>query len=56
MILKRTVPSAVACVAGAKRGGERGGRKVRKRGKGKRAPAITAGVFVFCPPFSQLIR
>ena len=49
---------ALACMADAKRGGEgRGGRgrKVRKRGKGKGAPAIRAGVFVFRPPFSQLI-
>ena len=36
-----------------KRGG--GGRKVRKREKGKGAPSIRDSVFVFCPPFSQLI-
>ena len=29
---------------------------MQKRGKGKGAPAIRAGVFVFHPPFSQLIR
>jgi len=48
----------LTCVAGAKRGGGRGGggRKVRKQGKGKGAPAIRAGVFAFCPPFSELIR
>ena len=37
-----------------KRGGE--GRKVRKREKGKGASAIRDSVFVFHPPFSQLIR
>ena len=36
--------------------GEGGGGNARKRGKGKGAPAIRAGVFVFRPPFSQLIR
>ena len=47
----------LACVAGAKkgRGGEGSGRKLPKRGKGKGAPAIRAGVFVFHPPFSELI-
>ena len=45
----------LACVADAKRGGKGGGRKGR-RGKEKGAPAIRAGVFVFRPPFSQLIR
>ena len=39
-----------------KKGRGGGGRKARKRGKGKRAPAIRAVVFVFRPPFSQLIR
>ena len=49
--------TAVACVAGAKRGGKgRGREKSMKVGKGKGAPAIRAGVFVICPPFSQLIR
>ena len=44
-------------MAGTKRGGERGGeRKARKQGIGKAAPAIRASVFVFNPPFSQLIR
>ena len=40
----------LVCVAGAKRGAGRrggGGRKARKRGKGKGAPAIRAGVVVF---------
>ena len=46
----------IACVADAKRGGRGGGRKARKRGKGKGAPAIRADVFVIRPPFSQLIR
>ena len=32
------------------------GRKEQKRRKGKGAPAIRAGVFVFHPPFSKLIR
>ena len=31
-------------------------RQVRKRRKGKGAPAIRAEVFVYRPPFSQLIR
>ena len=31
-------------------------RKARKRRKGKGAPALRAGVFVFRPPFSELIR
>ena len=40
----------------AQKGGWRGGgRKARKRGKGKGAPAIRAGVFVFRPPFSELM-
>ena len=44
-------------MAGTKRGGERGGgRKARKQGIGKAAPAIRASVFVFNPPFSQLIK
>ena len=44
-------------MAGTKRGGERGGgRKARKQGIGKAAPAIRASVFVFNPPFSQLMR
>ena len=33
-----------------------GGRKVQKREKAKGAPAIRDGVFVFHPPFSQLIQ
>ena len=45
----------LACVADAKRGGKGGGRKGR-RGKEKGVPAIRGGVFVFRPPFSQLIR
>ena len=49
--------TAVACMAGAKRGGEgRGREKSTKVGKGKGEPAIRAGVFVIHPPFSQLIR
>ena len=44
-------------MAGTKRNGERGGgRKARKQGIGKAAPAIRASVFVFNPPFSQLIK
>ena len=45
-------------MAGTKRRGEKGGggRKARKQGIGKAAPAIRASVFVFNPPFSQLIR
>ena len=43
-------------MAGAKKGGGGGGRKARNRGKGKGAPAIRAGIFVFLPPFSELIR
>ena len=39
-----------------KKGRERGRGKSTKEGKGKGAPAITAGVFVIRPPFSQLIR
>ena len=35
---------------------EGGERKARKRIKGKGAPAIRAGVSVFHPPFSDLIR
>ena len=35
-----------------KEGRGEGGRKVQKRGKEKGTPAIRAGVFVFCPPFS----
>ena len=47
----------LACVAGAKKGTGRGiGRKVGKGGKGKGAPATRDGVFVFRPPFSELIR
>ena len=50
----------IACVAGAKRGGGGGGggggEKSTKDGKGKGAPAIRAGVFVFNPPFSGLTR
>ena len=49
--------TAVACVAGTKRGGKgRGREKSMKVGKGKGAPAIRAGFFVIRPPFSQLIR
>ena len=33
-------------------GGGGGGRKVQKRGKGKGAPGVRAGVFVFHPPIS----
>ena len=42
--------------ADLQKGGAGGGgrREARKRGKGKGAPAIRTGVFVFCPPFSQL--
>ena len=48
----------IACMAGAKRGGGGGGgrEKSTKEGKGKGAPAIRAGVFVFNPPFSGLTR
>ena len=35
--------------------GEGGGRIVRKRRKGKGAPAIRAGVLVFHPPFCEPI-
>ena len=41
---------------GRRKKGEGRGRKLRKRGKGKGAPAIRAGVFVFHPTFSELIR
>ena len=47
------------CVAGAKSGAGRrgGGRKARKRGKGKGAPAIRAGCCIpVHQPFSELIR
>ena len=37
-------------------GGGGGGRKARERGREKGASAIRAGVFVFHPPFSELIR
>ena len=46
-------------MAGAKGGGGGGGgseKSVKERGKGKGAPAIRAGVSVFRPPFSELIR
>ena len=48
----------IACVAGAKRGGGGGGgrEKSTKEGKGKGAPAIRAGVFVYNPPFSELTQ
>ena len=46
----------LACVAGAKRGGGGGREKSVKEGKGKGVPAIRASVFVFHPPFSELIR
>ena len=39
-----------------KRKGNGEGEKRKKRRKGKGAPAIKAGVFLFRPPFSQLIR
>ena len=43
-------------MAGAKRGGGRGGReKSTKEGKGKGAPAIRAGVFVIRPPISTAV-
>ena len=42
-------------LCGRRKKGRGGGRrKARKRGKGKGAPALRTGVFVFCPPFSQL--
>ena len=47
--------AGIACVADAKRGGGRG-EGVGGRRKGKGAPALRAGVFVFRPPFSELIR
>ena len=40
----------LGCVAGAKR------EKVRKRRKGKGAPAISTSVFVFHPPFSDNVN
>ena len=46
----------IACVAGAKRGGGGGREKSTKEGKGKGAPAIRAGVFVYNPPFSELTQ
>ena len=36
---------------GRKKGREKGVKK-RKKGKGKGAPAIRAGFYVFCPPIS----
>ena len=47
--------ASLACMFCFRKKG-RGRAKARKRGKGKRAPAIRAGVFVFRPQFSQLIR
>ena len=44
----------MACVAETKRG--EGGEKASKRGIGKGASAIRAGVFGFLPLFSQPIR
>ena len=52
MIDKMQEPSSLCGTR--KKGREEERRKARKRGKGKGAPAIRTGVFVFCPPFSQL--
>ena len=49
-------PRSLAYVADAKRGGGREREKSAKEEKRERSASLRAGVFVFRPPFSELIR
>ena len=49
MILKRTVPSAVACMAGAKRGGGAGRKKSVKVGKREESACYNSWCFCILP-------